>query len=182
MQSLSFTAIDFETANREAHSACQLGIAVVQAGEIVERKSWMIRPPTAQFEFTYIHGIEWRHVAGEPRFDELWPQIRPYLENQVIAAHNVRFDLGVFFALMKLYHIADWRVHAIDSVAIARRAWPHLPNHQLQTVAAHLAIRLNHHDAASDAQACAHIIRSAEREQPGLAGRLTKGYGSGRQA
>jgi len=177
LQCLDFTAVDFETANRDANSACQLGIAIVQAGEIVAKKAWLIRPPTPQFEFTYIHGIAWRDVAGEPGFDELWPLIRPYLENRVIAAHNVRFDLSVFFALMKFYRIADWRVPAIDSVIVARRVWPCLQNHQLQTVAAHLDIPLNHHDAASDAQACAHIIRLAEREQPGLAGRMTRLYG-----
>ena len=180
MQRLDFTAIDFETANRDATSACQLGLAVVQAGEIVESASWLIRPPSDWFQFTYIHGITWSHVAGEPAFDELWPQIRPYLENQVIAAHNVRFDLSVFFALMKFYHIADWRLRAIDSVTVARKTWPCLQNHQLQTVSAHLDIPLNHHDAASDAQACAHIIRSAEREQPGVVGRAVNWYGGGR--
>ena len=172
-----FTAIDFETANPAMDSACQLGLTVVQAGEIIEQKSWLIRPPTERFDYTYIHGITWRHVAGEPDFGDLWPQIRPFLENRVIAAHNVQFDLGVFFALVKLYRIGFWQGGAIDSVTVARRTWPWLANHQLQTVASHLCIPLDHHDAASDAYACAEIIRRAEREQAGVAEKAMRWYG-----
>ena len=178
MHSLNFTAIDFETANSNQNSACQLGLVVVQYGEIVEQKSWMIRPPSDWFQFTYIHGIKWRDVARESDFGQLWPLIRPYLENQVIAAHNVRFDLGVLFALTKYYQLDQGSLHAVDSVTISRRIWPCLPNHQLQTVAAHLGIPLDHHNAASDARACAEIIRQAEREQQGSVERAVRGYGT----
>lgn len=172
-----FTAIDFETANQSMDSACQLGLVVVHVGEIVERRTWMIRPPTNQFVFTYIHGITWRDVAREADFGQLWPQISPYLANNVIAAHNVRFDLGVFFALIKRYNIGFWQGGSIDSVTVARRTWPFLANHQLQTVAAHLAIPLDHHDAASDANACAEIIRRAELEQAGVVEKTMRWYG-----
>jgi DNA polymerase-3 subunit epsilon len=177
MQLPDFTAIDFETANPAADSACQLGLVVVRSGEIVDRQAWLIRPPTDRFDFTYIHGITWRNVAREADFGELWPEIRPFLENCVIAAHNVNFDMSVFFALIKRYRIEYWRGGAIDSVTVARRTWPSLVNHQLQTVAAHLCIPLDHHDAASDANACAEIIRHAEREQAGVVGKAMRWYG-----
>jgi len=76
-----FTAIDFETANPSMDSACQLGLVVVSCGEIVGRQTWMIRPPTERFDFTHIHGITWRDVAGAADFGQLWPEIRPFLEN-----------------------------------------------------------------------------------------------------
>ena len=66
-----FTAIDFETANPAMDSACQLGLAVVQNGVIVERRDWLICPPTERFDFTYIHGITWRDVADTP-----WTRLR----------------------------------------------------------------------------------------------------------
>ena len=177
MQLPDFTAIDFETANPSMDSACQLGLVVVSCGEIVGRRTWMIRPPTERFDFTYIHGITWRDVADAPDFRQLWPEIRPYLAEQVIAAHNVSFDINVFFALIKRYRIDYWRGGTIDSVTVARRTWPHLVNHQLQTVAAHLCIPLDHHDAASDANACAEIIRRAEQEQAGVVKKAVRWYG-----
>ena len=172
-----FTAIDFETANPAMDSACQLGLAVVQNGVIVERRDWLICPPTERFDFTYIHGITWRDVADAPDFRQLWPEIRPYLAERVIAAHNVSFDINVFFALIKRYRIEYWHGGTIDSVIVARRLWPHLPNHQLSTVAGHLQIPLDHHDAASDANACAEIIRQAEACQAGIAKRVMRWYG-----
>jgi DNA polymerase-3 subunit epsilon len=40
----------------------------------------------------------------------------------------------------------------------ARRAFPHLPNHKLPTVAAHVGFDFrNHHHALADAEACAAI-------------------------
>ena len=177
MNNLNFTAIDFETANANPNSACALGIAVVQAGQIVERMSWLIRPPTSEFSFTHIHGITWRQVADASDFIELWPQIWPYLDGRRIAAHNVRFDLGVLFALIKHYQSGYWRGQAIDSVTVARRIWPALPNHQLHTVAAHLCIPLNHHEASSDALACAEILRRAEQIQAGAVSAAARWYG-----
>ena len=95
----------------------------------------------------------------------------------MIAAHNVSFDINVFFALIKFYRIEYWHGGTIDSVTVARRIWPHLPNHQLGTVAGHLQIPLDHHNAASDANACAEIIRQAEACQAGIAKRVMRWYG-----
>lgn len=75
MQLPDFTAIDFETANPAMDSACQLGLVVVRGGEIVEQRAWLIRPPTERFDYTYIHGIAWRDVAGAADFGQLWPEI-----------------------------------------------------------------------------------------------------------
>ena len=71
-----FTAIDFETADYGADSACALALVHVEGLEIVGRDLFMIRPPRARFAFTHIHGITWAHVRGEPSFAEHWPRDR----------------------------------------------------------------------------------------------------------
>ena len=51
-----------------------------------------------------------------------------------------------------------------DTVKIARRVWPELENHKLNTIADHLNVRFKHHDALEDAKMCAAIlIRAAEK-------------------
>jgi DNA polymerase-3 subunit epsilon len=40
---------------------------------------------------------------------------------------------------------------------MSRRAFPELPRHNLKAVTTHLRIPLRHHDALSDARACAII-------------------------
>lgn len=171
---MNFTAIDFETANRNPNSACQLGIVVVRDGKIARQESWLIRPPELVFEFTYLHGIDVRHVKHEPDFSSLWPLIHPFLEGQVIAAHNARFDLNVLSALLRHYRMGYGDIAAVDSLAVSRYLWPQLSNHQLPTVARHVGVSLQHHEAVSDAAACAAIICAAERQQAGVLQLMTK--------
>ncbi|HWR43613.1 3'-5' exonuclease [Sporomusa sp.] len=159
-----FTAFDFETANLQSHSACQLGVAVVENGRIALERSWLIRPPTKVFTFSYLHGITYLMVKNQPTFGDLWPEVRPFFEQQIIAAHNADFDIGVLTATLAHYGLSMPEFHVIDSLAVARSAWPKLRNHKLSTVAAHLNVGLTHHDAASDAKACAEIVLRAGQQ------------------
>ncbi|WP_425059679.1 3'-5' exonuclease [Sporomusa carbonis] len=157
-----FIAIDFETANYNKHSACQLGIAVVNNQQIIERKSWLIRPPTKVFTFSGLHGITYSMVRDHPTFDEIWLlEVKPYIEHQIVAAHNAEFDISVLTATLAYYRLPIPDFNVVDSLGAARKAWPQLRNHNLSTVAAYLNIELNHHDASSDANACAEIILRA---------------------
>ena len=63
-----FVAIDFETANHRADSACAVGLVKVVGGRIVEAVVHLIRPPTREFRFSYIHGLEWADVAEADDF------------------------------------------------------------------------------------------------------------------
>ena len=154
----NFTAIDFETANTDRNSACQIGIAMVDSGKLVMTRSWLIKPPTPYFTFSKLHGITYQHVRNEPTFQQLWAEIKPYIENRIVAAHNASFDTGVLLATLQTYQFAVPNFYVIDSLQAARRAWPLLSNHKLSTVAEYLNVNLHHHDAGSDALACAAII------------------------
>ena len=168
-----WTAIDFETASRERASACALGLAVIEGDRIVERRDWLIQPPGNHFEpmNTRIHGIHADLVAQEPEFDELWAEIEPYLSGAVMLAHNAPFDMGVLRASLARYGLEPPRIAGYHcTVTMARRAWPRLANHQLSTVCRHCGIDLVHHEAASDACACASIALRclAEAGEPTL--------------
>ena len=83
-----FAAIDFETADYGRDSACSLAVVLVDGTEIVEQHYYLIRPPRPRFEFTYIHGITWRHVAAKPTFRELWPEINLAVITDDIYTHE----------------------------------------------------------------------------------------------
>lgn len=159
-----WVAIDFETANREKASACALGLAVIEHGFITEERSWLIQPPGNWFEWrnTEIHGIDEDLVAQEPEFDGLWDEIAPYLDGSVILAHNASFDIAVLRGSLARYELeppATAGYHC--TVSVARKVWPRLANHKLDSVCGHCGIDLVHHDAASDARACACIALAA---------------------
>lgn len=160
----SFTALDFETADYGADSACALALVHVEGLEIVGRDLFMIRPPRSRFAFTHIHGITWAQVRAEPSFAEHWPKIAAMLARAgFLAAHNAAFDRGVLAACCALAGAAAPGLDFHCTVRLARRAWK-LKRANLPAVCDHLGISLNHHDPASDAEACARIVIAARRE------------------
>ncbi len=158
---MNFVAIDFETANRNADSACAIGLVKVENFQVVEQKEYLIRPPTSWFEFTYIHDIDWSMVAGQPTFAELQPQIDDFLEGaDFLAAHNASFDRKVLAACRETYRLKRQSYKFLCTVQLARQHWQIRPT-KLSDVCRRLDIKLQHHNALSDAHACAQIIINA---------------------
>lgn len=158
----NFTALDFETANNSRHSACQIGLCIVREGQIADQMSWLIKPPERLFLFSGLHGITYDKVRNQMTFGEIWPMIRPFVDNQLIVAHNASFDIGVLAATLAYYQLSIPEFHYIDTVQVAKKNWPWLTNHRLSTVAEFLNVELQHHEAASDAKACAEIMLHAD--------------------
>lgn len=162
---MKITVIDFETANRSRVSACSVGIAVIEAGEITTRVERLIRPPKGfgwfLDAFIGIHGITHEAVRDAPGFDTVFQELRPHFENALLAAHNAPFDMSVLRALCSHYGIAISGDY-FCTLALARQRWPQLPSHDLKTVAKHLGVPFSHHKAGDDAFAAAQIIRAVQ--------------------
>lgn len=160
-----WVAIDFETANERRDSACALGLAVVSGGEVTRTASWLIRPPELRFDWRCIrvHGIRARDVADSPEFGDVWREVAPFLGDGRLLAHNASFDMAVLRAMLAAYDLETPDLRYACTLAMSRRAWPDLPRHRLDTMCEHCGIELRHHDAASDARACAIVaLRAAE--------------------
>lgn len=157
---LDFTAIDFETANRHKTSACSIGIAVVENGAITKTHHFLINPYPDYFHpmNIRIHGIEAEDVQDAPTFAELWPVIRPLIDDKIIAAHNASFDMGVLLGCLDHYGLERPEIDILCSCRMAKAAYPALRNHKLDTVCSYLSLALDHHRADSDAEGCAGII------------------------
>jgi len=155
----SWVALDFETATREPTSACALGIAVIRDGRVAEKASWLIQPPFNEYEFwnTRVHGLGPDDTELAPDFREVWFEVQPLLAQGPLLAHNASFDMRVLRALIASHELPALRYEYVCTVGMARRAFPQLPNHKLNSVCDHCAIPLVHHDAASDAEACARV-------------------------
>lgn len=160
----TFAAIDFETANYGRDSACSVGVAIVRDGRLVQSVHRLIRPPSSRFAFTWLHGIDWEQVADAPPFGTVWEEIEPLLEGvDLLAAHNAKFDRGVLAACVRRHGLPDPGRRFVCSMGVARKVWNFYPT-TLSDVCAHLDIPLNHHDALSDAEACARILLAANAD------------------
>ncbi len=157
-KSNNFVSLDFETADFSPDSACAIGLVRVENQKIVKQEHYLIKPPQRRFIFTCIHGITWKDVSNAPSFLELWPRIVPIFNNiDFIAAHNAIFDKTVLHACCKSSGYDPPRIPFECTMQLARRIWNIYPT-KLPDVCKRLGITLNHHDASSDAQACAQII------------------------
>ena len=160
----SFVAIDFETANRHRSSACAVGLAKARNGKIEIVRSFLIRPPSSRFVLTHVHGLRWEDVRDAPSFGELWPTLLPWFDGaEFIAAHNAPFDRSVFQACCAIYGIRMPGLPFTCTVGLARSQWGIYPT-RLPDSCRRLGIPLRHHQAGSDAEACARIVLAAERE------------------
>jgi DNA polymerase III subunit epsilon len=163
-----FIAIDFETANPETTSACALGIAVADNLIITEEFYTLIKPPMDYFKFTDIHGITWDDVKDQMTFGELWPGIREYFENiDFVAGHNVGFDRAILKGCCSHYniHIPDVTYKCTWQLSKKKLR---LKSNALDKVSAYFGIKLNHHNALSDATACAKIMINFLTHKPAV--------------
>ncbi|MEQ8666044.1 MAG: 3'-5' exonuclease [Rhodospirillales bacterium] len=157
----TFAALDFETATYQRNSACALAVVKVADGQVAESFSTLIRPPTDEFRFTGIHGLTWDDVKASPTFADIFPAVDAILAGcDFLVAHNAPFDRGVFNACCTHYGMPEPGHRWSCTVRAARAAWD-LPSHKLNVVCEHLGIPLDHHEALSDARACARIAIAA---------------------
>lgn len=161
-----FVAIDFETADHGPDSACAVGLVRVEGLKVVRREAVLIRPPRRAVVFSWVHGITWEMVEGEPTFGELWPRLLPLLDGAAfLAAHNAPFDRRVLAACCEVAGQPVPPLPFVCTVHLARRRLGIIPAN-LPAVCRRLGIGLIHHDAGSDAEACARIVIAAAA--PGL--------------
>jgi DNA polymerase-3 subunit epsilon len=156
-----FVAIDFETASRHADSACSIGLVRVEDGQITQRAHYLIKPPRNDFEHAWVHGITHDHVKHAPDFAGMWPDVAPLFDGVAFAAaHNAGFDKKVLHTCLTAAGLPVPTIPFHCTVKLARHTWQ-LHRANLKAVCQLLGIALRHHDAGSDAEACARIVLAA---------------------
>ena len=165
--SLTFNAIDVETANADPASICQIGIIRVRAGEIEEQLSILINPEQG-FNPAHVrlHGIDEARVRSSDTLPRVADRLRPLVEGTALVSHTA-FDRAALDGAMDRYELP--RIHArwLDSAVIALRAWPEKYSRRsrsLAVIAGDLGIVFRHHDAVEDARACGEIVLRACRD------------------
>lgn len=160
---MDFITIDFETATSQRDSPCEIGLTFVIGGQIVETRSWLIKPVYNRFDYfnSMIHGIRPEHVADKPEFDELWTEIRPLIENQFLIAHNASFDISVLRRTLETYRLPNPSLHYSCSYIFSKKVWQGLPAYDLKTLCKVNDIDFKHHRAGPDSKATAELTLKA---------------------
>ena len=78
MDNLDYIAIDFEIANYNKNSACQVGLVRFENGIEVDSVVSLIKTYDSYFVPEFIddvHGITYQDVKNKPSFSEVWNNI-----------------------------------------------------------------------------------------------------------
>lgn len=163
---LAFVALDVETANADAGSICQIGLAVYEGGRLVDEWSTLV-DPEAHFEprNIAIHGIDEYMVAAAPTFRQCAPDLNQFLAGCVVV-HHTAFDRHALRRACLAAEMPNPACTWLDSARVARRAWPQFARrgYALGNVSRYLNYRYRAHDALEDAKAAGNLVLAACRE------------------
>jgi DNA polymerase-3 subunit epsilon len=148
----NFTAIDFETANGERSSICQIGLVIVEQCKIVERIKYYVKPPENKYSQRCIdiHGIKPDDTMHARNYAELYPDIKKYLDGSKVVAHNAAFEISCID-----------KVHSLYGIAMPKVQWyctRKIYNLSLADACKKYGINYTAHDAQSDAEAAALLM------------------------
>jgi DNA polymerase-3 subunit epsilon len=158
-----FVAIDFETANYSRLSICAAGMAVFEDGTLTESLYWLVRPPKGhgwfREDFIECHGLTHLDVLDAPEFSAIASEfLGRFKRADYVVAHNAEFDIGHLRGVLNHFGLACPEFTYLCTCELARRVWPSLPNHRLDTLACHIGHTFNHHDAQADAEAAGRVL------------------------
>lgn len=158
---MNFIAIDFETAVSSRDSICAVGIVTVENGKIVEEYHQLIQPPHNLYNYhnSQVHGMTSEDTENSPSFSEVYPEIKKRIAGRTVVAHNESFDRSALKKTMasndldysELSLPEKWECTMKIFKQKGYKPW------DLATLSRKFKIKLNHHEALSDARACAKL-------------------------
>jgi ATP-dependent DNA helicase DinG len=158
-----FAVVDLETTGvrqKDGDRIIQFGCALIKKCQVVKTYSFMINPgrpiPKMVQQLTHISNQD---VANQKSFKYYAPKIQEILKNTIFVAHNVNFDFPFLNAELIANGFPALNNQAIDTVELAKIAFPQLPSYRLRDLTNKLEIKhLHPHHADSDAYGTAILL------------------------
>lgn len=148
-----YVVFDTETTglNASENSLIEIAAVKMKGREIIGEWTTLIDPETEiSAKITQLTGISNEMVRGKPKLAEALPQFREFVGDAVLVAHNAEFDLGFIRAGAERIGLPPWSNPVLDTLALARRLYPHERNYRLKTLTQKFNVELVHHHRALD--------------------------------
>lgn len=165
----NIAVVDFEMPDIHGSHICAAGICTVKDGK-VDDTYYSLIDPQCKFDasITDITGLSAESVKGAPSFKTAWEDTRPLLEGKIIVAHGAANDMRALSKTLKNNGIG-WhpRVNYLCTFMMAQTLLPAKTKLGLDRLCGRYSIELsNHHNALSDAHACAELYLTLCKEYP----------------
>lgn len=164
LSSTTFVVVDLETTGASAQT-CQIteiGAVKLRGGEVIGEFQTLVDPgseiPPMIIALT---GITNAMVTAAPTIDEVLPGFLEFLGDNILVAHNARFDVGFLRAACKTHGYTWPGVEVLDTLTLARRVVTkeEAPNRKLGTLARVFGTDVTpNHRALEDARATGEVL------------------------
>lgn len=162
------TVLDFETTGFSPveDEIIQIGAIKYRDELEVDRFSCYVKPlnPIPP-KITKITGITNKMVAEAPFIENVLDDLKQFLENETIVAHNASFDMKFLLENFDRHGIDYKRYRVIDTLSLARQQISETPNHKLPTLKKFLNIEAESHDALADCEVTAKLYYYCKQAQ-----------------
>lgn len=160
----NFTAvvIDFETTGLSpgyGDRTIEVGAVLVEGNRIVDRFQSLMNPERRVSSFIEEYtGITNAMLATAPVIGEVMAQLRVFIGQHPLVAHNASFDARFLDAEFARIDHSRGNQFACSMLA-ARRLYPEAPNHRLETLVRYKRLKTDgvHHRALADAEMTARL-------------------------
>ena len=164
MTATPFAIIDFETTGispAEGDRPTEVAIVLTEGGAVVDRFQSLMNPGIRIPAFiTQLTGITNAMVQAAPPAAQVMRDAARFVGDCPMVAHNASFDRKYWQAELQRLGIPAQHPYAC-TVLLARRLYPHAPNHRLGTLCQHLDLPATGraHRALADAEMTAELLR-----------------------
>lgn len=162
LETSTYIVFDIETTGLSVINNKIIEIAAVrmQDGKEINRYSTFVDPhEKIPYNIQQLTNITDDMVAGAPTIETVMPQFIAFIKDDILVAHNARFDIGFIQANCKSLGLAEVKNPVLDTLELARLLHPTMKNHRLNTLADKYKVALDsHHRAIDDTLALGGIL------------------------
>lgn len=157
----TYVVLDVETTGKNHYrdEIIEIGAVKYIRGVAADSFSSFVKPKgNIPSEITDLTGITESDVENAPLIFDIIPKLQEFLGAAPIVAHNATFDISFLRDAYKLCGL-PFKNESIDTLRLARKAFPELPNHKLTTLKEFLHIEGVSHRAFADVLTTAEVYK-----------------------
>lgn len=141
----------------------EIGAIKIEKGRVTDSLSMLVNPGVdVPYYSTKVNGITTEMLQGQISDLEGVKLLLEMFKNSVIIAHNVTFDIGFINAYLARENSPILDNILVDTVRLARKAFPGYKKYSLGIIAKELGIEvLNAHRAEDDARVCFELYKKS---------------------
>ena len=137
---MKFIAFDLETTgtNPKEDMIVEIGAVLFEGGKAMKGYGTLIDPGISiPPDASAVNGITDGMVRGKPRIADALGGFAEFCSDLPLVAHNASFDFKFLLEDVKLHRAAAPKGAVLDTLSLARRIFPGLPNYKLGTLVRH---------------------------------------------